>query len=163
MPIVSNTSPILNLSIIGLLDIIQKQFREVVIPQAVYDELKIDLDYPGVDQIKKALDEGWLKVISLDNLEMPRVLALELDFGESEAIALALEIDSENILLDEHEARSIAKQLGLKPIGIIGLILRGKRKGEIYSVKNVIDDLRKKAGFYVSEQFYQEVLEQAGE
>jgi len=44
MPIVSNTSPILNLSLVGLLELLQIQFAEVNIPSAVFDEIKFDLN-----------------------------------------------------------------------------------------------------------------------
>jgi predicted nucleic acid-binding protein len=63
MPIVSNTSPILSLSLVGLLELLQIQFTEVNIPSAVYDEFKLDLGYPGTNSISKAIDIGWLKVV----------------------------------------------------------------------------------------------------
>jgi uncharacterized protein len=76
-------------------------------------------------------------------------LSIELDYGESEAIALTLEKKVNLILMDEQEGRSRAKQLGLKPIGIIGVILRAKKSGQISSVKEVMESLRKNAGFYI--------------
>jgi len=163
MPIVSNTSPILSLSLVGLLELLQIQFTEVNIPSAVYDEYKLDLGYPGTNSISKAIDIGWLKVVQLKNNEVAKVLSIELDYGESEAIALTLEKKVNLILMDEQEGRSRAKQLGLKPIGIIGVILRTKKSGQISSVKEVMESLRKNAGFYISEDFYQQVLKQAGE
>ena len=42
MPVVSNTSPILNLAIIGQLDLLRQQFGEVLIPPMVLQELKVD-------------------------------------------------------------------------------------------------------------------------
>lgn len=67
------------------------------------------------------------------------------------------------ILMDEQEGRSRAKQLGLKPIGIIGVMLRAKKNGQISSVKEVMESLRKNAGFYISEDLFQKALKQAGE
>ncbi len=62
MPVVSDTSPILGLSAIGHLELLQEQFEEVLIPQAVLAELKVGTDYHGTDAIQKALNDGWLKL-----------------------------------------------------------------------------------------------------
>jgi predicted nucleic acid-binding protein len=56
MPIVSNTSPVLNLAIIGKLTMLQRQFGEVWIPTAVLDELKLETNFPGVPEIQLALE-----------------------------------------------------------------------------------------------------------
>lgn len=163
MPIVSNTSPILNLSIIGNLDLLHKQFGNVSIPPAVLDELKIDSKLPGVDQIQKALDQGWLEVVEFKNGDVSQILARELDQGEAEAIALALDTDSPIILMDEHEGRQVAKSLGLSPIGIMGVLLREKKDDNSFSVTQAIEKLRRQAGFYIAENLYNSVREIAGE
>jgi len=51
---------------------------------------------------------------------------LELDAGESATIALALELGASRILLDETDGRTVAKALGLRPIGVLGVLLRAK-------------------------------------
>jgi predicted nucleic acid-binding protein len=163
MPIASNTSPILNLSIIGKLDLLQKQFDEVKIPPAVLDELKLDSKFPGGDQIQQAIDQGWLEVVQFRNNEVAQVLARELDLGEAEAIALALEIDSHMILMDEHEGRQIAKSLGLSPIGVLGVFLHEKKDNNSFSVTQEMDNLRQQAGFFIAEKLYHRVIDLAGE
>jgi len=60
MPVVSNTSPLLNLSIIGHLDLVRTQFDRVLIPPAVLDELHIDSSRPGAGKLKNAIGEGWV-------------------------------------------------------------------------------------------------------
>ena len=60
MPIVSNTSPVLNLAIVGLLDLVQQQFGEVLLPPVVMEELRLDTDYPGVAQVRLAMQEVGL-------------------------------------------------------------------------------------------------------
>ena len=60
MLVVSNTSPILNLAIIGLLDLLRIQFGSVLVPEAVLDELRIDEDLEGNDLIRKAIAAGRL-------------------------------------------------------------------------------------------------------
>jgi predicted nucleic acid-binding protein len=164
MPIVSNTSTILNLAIIEKLDTLRGQFEEVWIPPAVLNELRVDTDFPGAAQIRRALGEKWLRVEELSNIQVSQVLKRELDQGEAEAIALALQINTTMILMDEHEGRENAKALGLSPIGIIlGVILREKRRGKLASVSDTLKDLREKAGFHIAESLYNQVLREAGE
>jgi predicted nucleic acid-binding protein len=89
MPVVSNTSPILNLAIIGKLDLLRQQFGEVLIPPMVLQELKVDAELPGVEPIRLALQNHWLRVFELSNTDIARALRRDLDNGEAEAIALA--------------------------------------------------------------------------
>jgi hypothetical protein len=55
------------------------------------------------------------------------LLTLELHRGEAEAIALALEIKADWLLMDEREGRAVARQLGLQVTGVLGVLLRGKK------------------------------------
>ena len=59
MPAVSDTSPLLGLSAIGCLELLQEQFGAVFIPQAVLDELKIETGFRGTSTIHDALSDGW--------------------------------------------------------------------------------------------------------
>jgi hypothetical protein len=85
MQIVSNTSPILNLAIINRLDLLKKQFTQVIIPEAVLGELKIETNLLGSSEIRKALDEGWIDVKKIKDVQLFKLLSQHLDFGESEA------------------------------------------------------------------------------
>lgn len=55
MPVVSNTSPLIGLSIIGQLHLLQEQFGEIIIPAAVTQGLKADSDFRGAKLIRQAL------------------------------------------------------------------------------------------------------------
>ena len=114
MPAVSNTSPVLNLAIVGRLSLLRKQFREIMIPPAVLEELRVGEDLPGSQNVREAIDGGWLRVKEMKDRPLVQVLERDLDRGEAEAIALALKVKAEWVLLDEREARKIAKDLGLK-------------------------------------------------
>jgi len=92
MPAVSDTSPILGLSVIDLLDLLKEQFDSVLIPQAVLEELKVEAGFRGTSSIQKALKDGWLEPCEVQNKPLAQAFALELDKGESEAIALAMEM-----------------------------------------------------------------------
>ena len=163
MPVVSNTSPILNLAIIGRLDLLRMQFDVVLIPPQVRAELKLDTEFAGVAVIQRAIEDGWLRQVEIKDIDLYRALSLELDSGESAAIALAMEQKIGTILLDESDGRSKAKAMGLRPVGVLGILLRAKRDGSLKSVKAAMQALRKDAGFFVDENLYNQVLEEAGE
>lgn len=163
MPIVSNTSPILNLAIIDQLELLRQQFERVIIPRDVFDELKVTTDLAGASVIRQAIESGWLCVVELEDVFVSRALALELHPGEAAAIALALESGAELVLMDEHDGRAKAKALGLHPIGILGILLRAKRQGQLKSVLAALQALRHHAGFFIAESLVSEVLSEAGE
>jgi uncharacterized protein len=163
MPVVSNTSPILNLAIIGRLDLLQGQFGKISIPPAVQAELMLGSGFPGTPLIEEAIAAGWLHVQSLDRVELAHVLRRELDAGESEAIALAVQLRVSTVLMDEHAGRAAAHGLGLTPIGVLGVLLRAKRAGSLSSVTEAMQSLHVEAGFFIAEPLYQQILQAAGE
>lgn len=163
MPIVSNTSPVLNLAIVDLLRLLQHQFGEILIPPAVLAEMRLDTNFPGVDRIRQSMQEGWLRVSELENDQLARALRRDLDDGEAEAISLSLQLGFDMVLIDEHDGRSIAKSMGLTTVGVLGILLRAKRMGEITSVKQALQKLRDEAGFYLSDHLFASILSQAGE
>jgi predicted nucleic acid-binding protein len=163
MPVVSNTSPILGLAAIAHLDLLRRQFERILIPQAVLAELKVDTNLRGAKVIHKALKQGWLEPRAVQNVNLARALALELDGGESEAIALALETNAPFILLDEHDGRVKAHAMGLNPVGVLGILLRAKKEKDIPSLKQALQSLRDEAGFFIGDELYHRVLFQAKE
>jgi predicted nucleic acid-binding protein len=163
MAVISNTSPILALSAIGRLDLLETQFGEVLIPTAVQAELKTETDFRGAKDIRQALKDGWLKLQAVENAYLAQALAMELDHGEAEAIALALETRSQVILLDEHDGRIKARAMGLQPIGVLGILLRAKKDGRVPSLKACIEALQSEVGFFVADELVQTILGQAGE
>lgn len=163
MLVVSNTSPIMNLAVVDLLNLLRQQFGEVIVPAAVIEELRLDTDYPGTDKIRQAISEGWLHQEVVENKQIVLALKRELDNGEAEAIALALQLKADLILMDEHDGRSVAKSMGLNPIGILGVLVRAKQAGTIQSVKQVLNKLRNEAGFYITDGLMQNILSEIGE
>jgi len=134
MPVVSNTSPLWNLASLDRLDLLHDQFPDVRIPQAVMDELRIGHDYPEMTRIRQAIDAQRVTVESLTNVSLQRSLMLELDRGEAAAIALALELSVTHILIDESDGRVTARAMGLRPVGILGILLRAKHEGKVVSL-----------------------------
>jgi len=163
MLVVSNTSPILNLAIVHCLELLHQQFEAVLIPPAVREELQLDSELPGTSEAQAALQSGWLREAVPSNTALVQMLGLELDEGEAAAIALALEVKPEFILMDESEGRAKATALGLRPVGVLGVLLRAKRDGQIDSVKETMTRLRQEAGFFISDELFSAVLQEAGE
>lgn len=161
MVVVSNTSPLMNLAVIGRLTLVERLYGSVNIPDAVARELAAALPEQFSAQMIKKLT--WLTVCSVKNRQLTGSLLLDLDAGEAEAIALSAEMKAGLLLLDERRGRSIAQRFGLKFIGLIGMLIDAKRKGHIPAVKPVLDDLIAKAGFWVDNRLYTRVLQEAGE
>jgi len=88
---------------------------------------------------------------------------MELDEGESEAIALAHQLKADLLLLDERQGRAVASRLGLKFIGLLGILVEAKKNGFLPSIKPVLDEVISKVGFWVSHKLYVEVLQSVGE
>lgn len=163
MPVVSNTSPLLNLAIIGWLSLLHEQFGEIWIPPAVLEELRIGEDLPGSQAVREAIKAGWLRVEEVKDQPFVQVLQRELDRGEAEAIALAIQLKAERTLLDEREARRVAKSLGLQVTGVLGILLRAWRKGKLPSLQEAMEELREKAGFRIGADLFAELLKESGE
>ena len=90
------------------------------------------------------------------------MLEATLDRGEA-AIALALELTADLILLDERDGRSAAERAGLHVTGVLGVLLRAKEEGQIPLVKPEMNALRVRARFFLSPRLEQNILEIAGE
>lgn len=157
MPIVSNTSPILNLALVGKLELLEQQFGEIIIPQAVLDEFRLSEDLPGTGYISAALSEGWLSVKALSDRHKANLLERELDKGESEVISLALELNAELLLIDERDARRVCKSLNLNVTGVIGILIKAYKTGALTDLQQTINDLKEQAGFYISDTLITEI------
>jgi len=163
MPVVSNTSPIMNLAIIGELSLLQNQFGEIVIPGAVLEELKVEEDLPGSQNVRDALKVGWIRIETVNLYPLVRALQRDLDKGEAEAIALAIQLNADWVLIDEREGRKAAKSMELKVVGVLGVLLKAKHEGRLGSLRQAIDRLREKAGFYVRTDLCSEIIREGGE
>lgn len=162
MPVVSNTSPVLNLAIIGQLSLLREQFGEIWIPAAVLEELRVEEDLPGSQAVGEALEAGWLRVEEVKDQALAQVLQRDLDRGEAEAIVLAVQVKAERVLLDEREGRRVAKSLGLEVAGVLGVLLRARREGKLPELQRVMDELRERAGFRIGAELYADLLRESG-
>ena len=158
MLVVSDTSPVTNLLQIDQLDLLRLLFGEIIVPESVFAELY------ELPRQRVALDsESWIHIQLVTQPELVGALQAELDAGEAEAIALAVELKADYLLIDERKGRAKAESLGLRIVGLLGILVQAKRSGHIPMVEPLLLDLRQKAGFRIHPDLYKRVLQAAGE
>lgn len=157
--IVADSSPLIGLARIGQIEILRKLASRVLMPPAVRDEVTLhSQEAPGAATIRQAT---WIEVEAPDHLEV-EPLAILLDRGEAEAIALAQRLPGATLLLDDARARRVAERLGILRIGTVGLLRRAKKAGLILAVKPHLEALMAN-GIYIHRALYDAVLKDLGE
>lgn len=158
MIVICDTSPITNLIQIGYLELLNKLYGKVLIPEGVYYELS-EYEYHG-----RILEEkDWIVVRKVIDRKEVETLLDYLDLGECEAIVLAKESSADLLIMDERKGRNIAKEQGLEIIGLLGVLVKGRRRGYFEKLKPILDELIDEVGFRVSRNLYQKILESVGE
>lgn len=161
MLVISNTSPLSNLAVVGRLDLLRSRYGRVIIPQAVSQELSRLSHSGGRNHLISAMQAGWIETRPVP--ENARALGHNLDAGETEAIRLALALGADKILLDERRGRAAARELNIPVAGILGELLYAKRSGTVQSVRAEIGCLRTEANFFIAEPIEKLILSEAGE
>lgn len=161
MIVVSDTSCLCYLALIRQEELLTLLFRDVIIPPAVAAELaRGAVDMPVIQRV---LDAHWLTVRTLNSASRADELAKQVDRGEAEAITLAEEIHADLLMVDDHEARALAAQLGIKRIGLLGVLILSKKAGHLNgSLRPVLEELLN-LGFRASPALIHQVLKEAGE
>ncbi len=147
--IISDTSCFIILSNIGELDLLQKVYGHIITTQEIANEFGEILP-------------DWVFIHSVNDKYRQQLLEMQIDKGESSAIALALEIPDCTIILDDFKARKIAAQLGLNYTGTIGIIIKAKLNGVIPSIKPLLLKIRE-TDFRLTSELELFALREAGE
>lgn len=156
--VVSNTTPLISLLKIKKLHILKDLYGEIHIPKEVFNEIEAGKNkefYVDLSQIE------WIKIQEIKN-EKSLSYFLDLDKGEAEAVALAVENEAGLILLDETLGRFYAKNAGLKITGTVGVLLKAKQSGFIAELKPLLLELRTK-NVWLSDGFIDEILKLSNE
>ncbi|MCC7506606.1 MAG: DUF3368 domain-containing protein [Saprospiraceae bacterium] len=161
MVVISDTSPISNLFAIGQIDLLPQLFDKVIIPPAVAHELD-QLSKFGYD-LSPVKSAHWLQVNSPANWSGVGMLVKSLDKGESEAIILSYELQADFVMIDERKGRRTAQEMGVKTIGLMGILIKAKNQGLLEKIAPVLEDLTQVAGFWISDKLKEEILILAGE
>jgi predicted nucleic acid-binding protein len=147
--IISDTSCFIILTNIGELELLNKIYGLIV------TTVDIATEYGEVLP-------DWVKIETVKDMYRQQLLEMQIDKGESSAIALALETPGSTIVLDDYKARKIADQLGLNFTGTIGVIIKAKLKGIIPSIKPLLEKI-KKTDFRLSAEIELLALKEAKE
>lgn len=146
---VTDSSPLIILHQFHRLELLRSLFRAVVAPPAVAREI-----VPSLGALPTWIREHYSPTTP--------DLAMSLHAGEREAIALALHVSADVIIVDDLNGRRRAAQLGLNVIGSAGLLLQARRRGLIDTVRPDLVAMVAN-GLYVSPRLYHEILAAAGE
>jgi predicted nucleic acid-binding protein len=160
--IVSNATPLIYLAKSNKLSLLQTIVNQVLIPEAVFQEVVIEgkrLGEKDSYRVEKAISQGWLKVKKVNN----RIsFEFSLHAGEIEVISLAREMEIKTVIIDDAKARSAAELAGLIPVGTLGIILHAI-KNNIINFDEFLSTLEDiiESGFYIKDDVYIKVIRTA--
>lgn len=158
MAVVSDTSPLSYLILIGEVEVLSALYGQIVIPPAVEKELRSP---DGPDPPRQWIQEApaWLHVEQPPR-ETPEGLGVDtewrlrsLDRGERQAIQRAVEAGSELLIIDERDGRRVAKDVGLRITGTLGVLDEAASDG-LVDARRVAERLRE-TSFRASSALYQ--------
>ena len=147
--IISDTSCFIIFTNIGEFELLHKVYGEIITTIDIATEFGENLP-------------EWVKIVAVEDRYRQQLLEMQIDKGESSAIALALEIPDSTLIIDDYKARKIAIKLGLTITGTIGVIIKAKLKGVIPSIKPLLEKI-KLTDFRLSEAIEFEALREAKE
>jgi uncharacterized protein len=162
MIIVANSSPLISLSSVKALPLVQALYRDIYVAEAVYREIVVaGAGKAGSSEVAAA---HWIKrrTVASAGTVAQLMLTHKLERGECETLALAAEMSADLILLDEKPARKVAAQQGFALIGSLGVLLLAKSNGVMGEIRPTLDALLK-AGMRLDPNLYAEILRRAGE
>lgn len=156
MIVISDTTPIISLMKAKQLNLLKDMFDIVYIPNAVYKELITNKKYSMEAKIIQECD--FIYVEKVENDKSVSILRnfTGLDAGESEAIILADEKQSDVLLMDEHKGRQVAKKMNITITGTIGILAQAFDE-KILSKEDIKEciNLLKQNNIRISENLYQ--------
>jgi predicted nucleic acid-binding protein len=147
--IISDTSCLIILSNIGEIELLKKVYGHVLTTAEVADDFG-------------ELLPDWIKIVTVKDKLRQQLLEMQIDKGESSAIALALETEDAILIIDDFKARRVAEQLRLNFTGTIGVIVKAKLIGEIESIIPILSKI-KATNFRISNDLEVLALSEANE
>lgn len=159
MSLVADSGPIVSFARANRLELLRQVVAELLIPEAVYDDIVVrGVGKPGSAEVQGS---AWIRRLPVQDPSLVDRLPAKLHRGEREAIALAKERNSA-LLVDEREARREALGLGITVVGSLNVLKEAKDRGIIPQAKPLLDELVA-AGMYLSDELYQQFLQEIGE
>jgi hypothetical protein len=153
--LVCDTSLLLYLGRIGQASLLPSFFEPVYVPEPVLLELAAGRLLRPDTINPQALE--WVVPIKVTTADLEALPPNRLGLGERSVLAYAHIHPGSWVGLDDRQARLLAEQLGLKPIGIVGLLIKGKRAGLIHSISHLLSGLQS-SGFRLSSGLFKEAI-----
>lgn len=157
MIIISDTSAITNLYQIGYLDLLKELYGEITVTPGVRREL-----YRIESQKDVIQNTDWIKTAYPSNQLLINELLAELDLGEAESIALALELKAEYLVIDEFKGREVAQRYDIRIVGLLVILVLAKKKEIITEIRPLVNQLLE-IGFRLNRRLVDTVLKSLGE
>lgn len=164
MAVISNASPLIILSKLGQLALLPQLYDQVLIPQAVYEEVVV-----------AGLREGHADAIAIDHsVHLGRTIvrsaelsaqdqswSSRIDPGEAEVIVLARDLEAKWAIIDNAHARRAARSLGVPVRGTVGVLLEAASKGQltIQEFELLMQEIKRHPEFWISEHLCDAALE----
>jgi predicted nucleic acid-binding protein len=158
--VVVNTTPLIALSHIGQLDILKKMYGEILIPNAVYNELSAKPD--SICKIEVDNSKDWIRVEEIKNQMAKSMYKTQLHEGEVEVMILAQEVNADLVIIDDANAKKHAKYLKLLVTGTLGVLIKAKQSGYVDKLKPMLQMMIEN-GIYISQDLVKLCLKQVGE
>jgi predicted nucleic acid-binding protein len=155
MRVVADASPLRYLILIGQVDLLQTLFTSITVPRAVLGELQ-RRQTPAVVRRWMQQLPAWC-IVRTPQQPLATVLDV-LGAGERAALALAQELHADVVLIDEDKGRQIARSLGFRVTGTLGVLDTAAARGLI-DLPAVLTQLQA-TDFYVSPDLIAELLTQ---
>jgi predicted nucleic acid-binding protein len=149
--VLSDTSPLNYLVLIGHVDVLPILFGEVVVPKGVSDELQRS-GAPEAVRLWVASRPTWLVIRTPSRTDD----SIELGMGEVEAISLAMELHADLLLMDDRLGRRAAESRGLSVAGTIN-VLEAAAERDLLDLPVAVAKLRH-TNFHISEQILANAL-----
>lgn len=147
--IISDTSCFIILSNIGELELLHLVYGQIITTEDIAEEFGDKLP-------------DWVEIVAVKDKVRQQLLEMQIDKGESSAIALALESAGSTLIIDDYKARKVAEHLGLSFTGTIGVLIKAKLIGKINSIKPILTKI-KETNFRISSELENQALNEAGE
>ncbi len=160
MIIVFNSSPLIFLARLGFLENVIHYFEndKLYLPSVVADEIAVKSDQPSIS-VKHLIESHQLYVKNVKLVSLKNRLEEHLGKGESEAIVLGIELQTNYIILDDAAARKEAIRLGLNVKGTLAIIRMLKQEGKI--TLEDLDEFYKKLieiKFWVNRKLFEQIF-----
>ncbi len=161
-PAAADATPLIHLSKLDLLDVLDQFYEAILVPDTVYEEVVVGGragNFPDALRLERAFEDGLLALE--EDPSTPEDVPESLGLGESKAIALAVHNEAD-LLVDDSDAWALASAMGVRPRRTTSLLLEGVAEG-YWDVDHFRRLLRRltATGYFLTADVFLELVERA--